>query len=74
MVSKIPLHRLDVVPGPNRGHGIAVSEAVQWDVFQICVLQNFLVELRYGVPVVHFSCSRRWEHVLVIGMFAMLLD
>ena len=42
----------------ERYSGECVSEAVQWNVFQIGRLQNLFVELRYGVRVVHLSGGR----------------
>ena len=56
----------------DRGEGVA--EAVQRDVFQVGILEDLLVELRYGVRVVHLSGGRRWEHVLVIRVFVVFLD
>ena len=42
----------------ERYSGECVSEAVQWNVFQIGRRKNRVEELRYGVRVVHLSGGR----------------
>ena len=41
---------------------------------QIGVLEDLLVELRCGVGVIHLSGGRGGEHILVVRVFAVLLD
>ena len=47
--------------------GKGMSEAMERDVLQIGILENFLVELRNGVGVVHFTSGWGWEHVRLSG-------
>ena len=47
---------------------------MEGDVLQIGILEDLLMELRYGVRMVHLSGGWGREHVLIIGMLIMLLD
>ena len=53
---------------------IRVSQVVKSQVFQPCILQNFLVDVDHRVRVVHFACFRRWEHPRVAGVLLMFCD
>ena len=54
--------------------GEGVSQTVQRDVLQVGILEDFLVELRHGVRVVHLSGARGGKHILVVRVLAVLLD
>ena len=54
--------------------GEGVPEAMERNVIQIGILENLLMELCYGVRMVHFSGGWRREHVLVIGVLIVFLD
>ena len=51
-----------------------MTQAVEWNVFQVGIFENLLMKLRYGVGVVHLSGGWRRKRVLVIGMLIMFLD
>ena len=54
--------------------GEGVAQGVQGDVLQVGIFEDLFVEFCYGVGMVHFSGGWGWEHVLVIRMFAVLLN
>ena len=54
--------------------GEGVPEAMERNVFKISVPENLLVELRYGIWMVHLSGGWRGEHILVVRMLVMFLD
>ena len=51
-----------------------VSQSMEGDMFQLGVLQNFLMEFCRSVGIVHFSGDRRWEHIGTVWMFLMFLN
>ena len=53
---------------------IRVSQVVKSQVFQPCVLQNFLMNVDHRIGVVHFAGFRRREHPRVIGILLMFCD
>ena len=53
---------------------IRVTQVVKSQVFQPCVLQDFLVNVHDRVRVVHLACFRGWEHPWVAGMFLVFCD
>lgn len=52
---------------------IRMSEAVEGAVLQVGILENLLVEFRYGVGVVHLADGWGWKHVLIVRVFAVFL-
>ncbi len=48
-----------------------VTKIVETDVRQSCVLQNLLVEVHYGIRVVHSAGLGGWEQVWVVWMLAV---
>ena len=50
---------------------IRVTKIVETDVRQSCVLQNLLVEVHYGIRVVHSAGLGGWEQVWVVWMLAV---
>ena len=51
-----------------------VSQVVKSQVFQPCVLQDFLVDVDYRIRMVHFACFRGRKHPRVIGILLMFCD
>ncbi len=54
--------------------GKGVAQGVQRNVLQGGILEDLLVQLGYRVRMVHLAGGGGWEHVLVIRMFAVLLN
>ena len=50
-----------------------VSQVVEPDMLQSCVLEDPLVECYDRVGVIHFSCSAGWEHPRIVGVFGVFL-
>ena len=51
-----------------------VSQVVKSQVFQPCVLQNFLVDVDHLIRMVHLTCFWGWEHPWAAGMLLMFCD
>ena len=51
-----------------------VSQVVKSQVFQPCILQDFLVNVHDRVRVVHLACFRGWEHPRVARVFLVFCD
>ena len=49
-----------------------MPEAVEFQVLQTCILQNFLMQLHYRIRVVHSSGYRRWKQVWIAGVLSVL--
>ena len=49
-----------------------VSEVMKSQVFQPCVLQDFLVDVDHRIRVIHPACLGRWEHPRIIWVLLML--
>ena len=67
-------HRFYVYAVLQRQGRECVSEVMKSQVFQPCVLQDFLVDVDYRIRMVHLARFRGWEHPWVAGMFLVFCD
>jgi len=49
----------DVDPILKSDRGEGVSEGMQWDVFEVGIIEDLFVELGYGVGMIHLSSGGR---------------